>query len=458
MAVQRQKRENFGSRWAVILAMAGSAIGLGNIWRFPYMVGEHGGAAFVLLYVLCTVLISLPVFIAEVMIGRRSRSNSFASMSGLKPGCKIWVFAGWLSIIIPLLISSYYSVIGGWSLEYLFKACSAQFVRVGPEAAEAGFPAFISSPWRPLMFHLLFMGACAFIVARGVRSGIEKFSKLSIPVLFFLIVGMMVYSLFLPGAGEGVKYLLKPDFSQITARSFANALGQSFYSLSLGMGAIITYGSYVHKDEDIVVSSAGTAVSDLLFACLAGLAIMPAVFAAGIEPGAGPGLIFQSIPFIFSSLGTSLPVLSTVASIAFFLAVVVAAMTSLISLFEVGVSFLGEHYGIGRRKGAVILFVLCGAMGSLCSLSFGPLSGITFKGMNIFDICDQFCSNILLLVLAFITVIFAGFALDREDVRDEITNGGTKPRNGRLFPVIYFIIKWVAPIAIAAIFITNFIL
>lgn len=458
MAVQKQKREIFGSRWAVIFAMAGSAIGLGNIWRFPYMVGEHGGAAFVLLYVLATLVVSLPVFIAEVTLGRRSRNSAFGAMSSLKPDRKMWTLAGWLSIIIPLLIASYYSVIGGWSLDFLIKSCSATFVRISPAEAETVFPAFISSTWTPLFFHLLFLALSAFIVARGVRSGIEKFSKYSIPVLFFLILGMIAYSVSLPGAGAGVSYLLKPDFSQISARSFAYALGQSFYSLSLGMGAIITYGSYIHKKEDLVVSSAGTAVSDLLFALLAGMAIMPAVFAAGIEPGAGPGLIFQSIPFIFSSLGAELPVISTTVAIAFFLAIVVAAMTSLMSLLEVGVSFLNERYGLKRWKGALILFFICGGVGCICSLSFGPLAGVTFRGMNIFDMCDGFCSNVLLLILAFLVVIFVGFVMKKEDVRDEITNGGTKEANGKLFPVVYFLIKWVAPIAIAAIFITNFIL
>ena len=452
-----EKREIFGSRLTVIFAMAGSAIGLGNIWRFPFIVGEHGGAAFVLIYILATLLISLPVFLAEVTVGRRARTSSYGAMSSLAPGKGLWKFAGILSVAIPLIIDSYYSVIGGWSLDFLFKSVALEFVKASPESVTDIFGSFISSTWSPIIMHLIFLAACAFIVANGVKAGIEKFSKFTIPVLFVLIVLLIVYSVSLPGASEGVRYLLRPDFSQINARSFAYAVGQSFYSLSLGMGAIITYGSYVKKEENIVTTSAGTAVSDLMFAILAGLAIMPAVFAAGIEPGAGPGLIFQSVPFVFSSMSASHPAVGAVVSIIFFLTIVVAAMTSCITLLEVGVSFLKDRYGINRKKGCVLLFLICGAAGVLCSLSFGPLKGLTLWGMNIFDIFDWLSSNILLLLMAFLTVIFVGFALKKEDVWDEITNSGTKKLNSRLFGFIYFLIKWVTPVAIVIIFITNFI-
>jgi NSS family neurotransmitter:Na+ symporter len=453
-----KKREGFGSRTAVIFAMAGSAIGLGNIWRFPYMVGEHGGAVFVLIYIVATVLFSLPIFIAEVMIGRRSHSNARDAFVRLAPGRKFWKYVSILPILIPTLIASYYSVIGGWSLEYFFKACSLDFLRTAPEAASGLFSGFVSSTWTPVIMHLLFLAASSVVVALGVKAGIEKFSKFILPVLFFLIVAIALYSMSLPGAGEGVKYLFKPDFSEFTPRTFAFALGQSFYSLSLGMGIIITYGSYVRKDENIMVSSAGTAVSDLLFALLAGLAIMPAVFAAGIEPGAGPGLIFQSIPYIFCKMGAQAPEVSTVAAILFFFTVIVAAMTSLISLIEVGTAFLVEKFRMKRGRAVATMFLVCGTAGVLCSLSFGPLKGVLVGGMNIFDIFDWTCSNILLLIMAFLSVVFVGFVMKKEEVRDEFTNGGTKRRNVPLFNAVYFLIKWVAPIAVLLIFFTNFIL
>ena len=453
-----KKREGFGSRTAVIFALAGSAIGLGNIWRFPYMVGEHGGAVFVLIYIITTILFSLPIFIAEVVIGRRSHSNARDAFARLAPGKSFWKHVGFLPVLIPLLIASYYSVIGGWSLEYFFKACSLEFIRISPEAASSSFGAFASSAWTPVLMHLAFFIMSAVVVALGVKAGIEKFSKFILPVLFFLIVAIASYSLSLPGSSEGVKYLFKPDFSEFTPETFAYALGQSFYSLSLGMGIIITYGSYIRKDENILVSSAGTAVSDLLFAMLAGLAIMPAVFAGGIEPGSGPGLIFQSIPFIFTKMGTELPVLSSIAAILFFFTIIVAAMTSLISLIEVGTLYLVEKYSMKRIKAVAIVFCICGAAGVLCSLSFGPLSQVTVAGKTIFDLFDWTCSNVLLLIMAFLAVVFVGFVMKKEEVRDEFTNGGTKRRNAPLFGITYFLIKWVAPVAVLLIFFTNFIL
>ena len=450
------KREKFGGRLAVILAMAGSAIGLGNIWRFPYMVGEHGGAAFVFVYILATILISLPVFLAEVMIGRRSHTNARDAFARLSRHHPFWKAAGYLTILIPTLIASYYSVIGGWSVEYFVKSCGMTFVKTAPEEVSGLFAPFVSSAWTPVVMHLVFLSACVGVVAGGVKSGIEKFSKVSLPVLFVLIIFILGYSVALPGAGAGVRYLLHPDWSELTPRTFAYAMGQSFFSLSLGMGAIITYGSYVSKRENILVTSSGTAVSDLLFAILAGFAIMPAVFAAGIEPGAGPGLIFQTVPYVFSKMAADLPVLSGAVSIIFFLAIIVAAMTSLISLVEVGVSFLMERKGLSRGRACLVVFAICGTLGTLCSLSFGPLANATVAGMSIFDLLDWVCSNILLLVMALLAVIFVGWILPKRVVRDEFTNGGSV--NGRVFPVVYFLIKWVAPIAVVIIFFTNFIL
>lgn len=452
------KRESFGSRAAVVMAMAGSAIGLGNLWRFPYIVGENGGAAFIIVYIAATLVVSLPVFFTEFVIGRKSGRGAYESMSSLRPGKPFWKVAGFMCILTAVLICSYYSVIGGWSIDFLLKSSMAEFTGNSSGEVTSIFGKVVSAPFEPIFMHLLFLGTSAYIVARGVKSGIEKFSKICIPVLFFLILLIIVYSVMLPGAGEGVRYLVKPDFSQITPKALAYALGQSFYSLSLGMGAIITYGSYVHKDENIVAIGSMTAVSDLLFAILAGFAIMPAVFAAGLEPGAGTGLIFQSIPYIFSSMSEHLPIISTIISIAFFLAIVVAAMTSCISLLEIMVSFLNEKIGLSRTKASIFSFILCGGLGCICSLSFGPLSGIRLADKVIFDIMDWFCSNVMLLISALFFVIFVGFVMKKEDVKNELTNNGTKRMNVKLSNLIFFQIKWVAPIAIVAIFVANFIL
>lgn len=441
------KREKFGSRIAVVFAMAGSAIGLGNLWRFPYLAGEQGGAAFVFIYVAATILISLPVFISEVIIGRRSRRNASDAMITLAPDKKFWRYVKYLPVIIPTIIASYYSVIGGWSADFFFRSCALDFTNTDPSSVSSVFGEMVSSPWRPLVMHLVFLLVCTFIVAGGVKSGIEKFSKVSLPVLFVLIVIIAIYSISLPGASAGVQYLLKPDFSSVTPSTFAYAMGQSFYSLSLGMGTIITYGSYVSKKDSIVSDGAATAGFDLFFALLAGLAVMPAVFAAGIEPGSGPGLIFQSIPFVFAKMAETMPVLSAVVAILFFLTIVVAAMTSLISLIEVGVAFLIEKFGFSRVKSCVLIFTVCAVLGSLCAIEGGVL-----------DLLDWSASNILLILMSLLVVIFVGFIMKRDDVKAEFTNNGELKAPARIFPVFYFLLRWVAPLAILLIFVSNFIL
>ena len=449
-----KERENFGSRMAVIMALAGSAIGLGNIWRFPYLVGQDGGAAFVIIYVICTLVISLPIFFAESVIGRRSGANCRGAFIELGKGTA-WPYLGFLMVFTPLWIVSYYSVVGGWSLEYLVQALRLDFVRLGPDAVSGSFERFITRTWAPLACHLTFLAVTVAIVALGVKSGIEKFSKICLPVLFVLVVLIAVYSVTLPGAQEGVAYLFKPDFSNLTLRSCLDALGQSFFSLSLGMGIIITYSSYVSKKENLMVSGAGTAISDLLFAILAGVAIMPAVFAAGIEPGSGPGLIFDTIPYIFAQMGLNAPVVSSIAAILFFLTILFAALTSSVSLIEVGVAYLTEERGFKRGWACVFLFVVTGALGVLCSLSFGPLAGTKVFGMGFFDLFDTFASNVLLTVGGLLVVLFVGWKLPKADVFDELTNGGTKRRNVRLFNFFYFLIKYVAPVGVAVLIIST---
>ena len=449
-----KERENFGSRMAVIMALAGSAIGLGNIWRFPYLVGQDGGAAFVIIYVICTLVISLPIFFAESVIGRRSGANCRGAFIELGKGTA-WPYLGFLMVFTPLWIVSYYSVVGGWSLEYLVQALRLDFVRLGPDAVSGSFERFITRTWAPLACHLTFLAVTVAIVALGVKSGIEKFSKICLPVLFVLVVLIAVYSVTLPGAQKGVAYLFKPDFSKLTLRSCLDALGQSFFSLSLGMGIIITYSSYVSKKENLMVSGAGTAISDLLFAILAGVAIMPAVFAAGIEPGSGPGLIFDTIPYIFAQMGLEAPILSSIAAILFFVTILFAALTSSVSLIEVGVAYLTEERGFKRGWACVFLFVVTGALGVLCSLSFGPLAGTKVFGMGFFDLFDTFASNVLLTVGGLLVVLFVGWKLPKADVFDELTNGGTKRRNVRLFNFFYLLIKYVAPVGVAVLIIST---
>jgi NSS family neurotransmitter:Na+ symporter len=449
-----KERENFGSRMAVIMAFAGSAIGLGNIWRFPYLVGQDGGAAFVIIYVIATLVISLPIFFAESVVGRRTGANCRGAFIELGKGTA-WPYLGFLMVFTPLWIVSYYSVVGGWSLEYLVQAIRLDFIHTSPDAMSGSFERFISRTWAPLGFHLAFLAVTVAIVALGVKSGIEKFSKICLPILFALVVLIAVYSLTLPGAQKGLAYLFKPDFSKVTIGTCLDALGQSFYSLSLGMGIIITYSSYVSKKENLMASGVGTAVSDMLFAILAGVAIMPAVFAAGIEPGSGPGLIFDTLPYIFAQMGLEMPWLSSIAAILFFLTILFAALTSSISLIEVGVAYLTEERGFKRGWACVFLFVITGALGGLCSLSFGPLADVKVLGRGFFDLFDTIASNVLLTVGGLLVVLFVGWKMPRADVFDELTNGGTKRRNVRLFNFFYFLIRYIAPVGLLVLILSN---
>lgn len=448
-----KKRERFGSRFAVIAAMAGSAVGLGNIWRFPYVLGQYGGAAFIMVYIAASLLVALPIFFAESVIGRRSGRDTYGAMQLLAPGTA-WKWAGLLTILSPLLILSYYSVVGGWSVEFLFKSLSFSFTeKAAAEEVSGYFGKFISSTWQPLLSHTLFMALVAGVVLGGVKNGIERFSKVAMPLLFVLILFIVGYSLTLPGSRAGVEYLVKPDFSKLTADAYAAALGQAFFSLSLGVGTVLTYASYVKKEENLVVSGVGTAVSDLLFAMIAAFAVMPAVFAAGIEPGSGPGLVFQTLPYIFNTMSQAMPITSALVSIAFFLTILAAALTSAISMLEVGVAYLVDEKGMERRKATLLLALGTWLLGVLCSLSFGPLAGVKLLGLRFFDFLDSLCSVWLLPLGGLLFTLFVGWWMSKADIRDELTNGGTC--NVRLFGLVYFLMRYLAPVGILVVFLTN---
>ncbi len=428
-----KKREQFTGRLAVVLAMAGSAIGLGNIWRFPYLVGQNGGAAFILVYIVACALLAIPVFLSECVIGRRGGNSTFGAMRKLAPGSN-YRWAGMITVITPILLLSFYSVVGGWSVDYLLKACTLRFT----QDSTGLFESLLSSTWEPIFMHTAFMVGTAIVILLGVKKGIERFTKVTMPLLFILIIIIVVFGLTLPGAGKGVEYLVKPDFSKITPSVITSAMGQAFFSMSLGVGTILTYASYVSKEENLMVSAGGTAVFDLLFALLAGFAVMPAVFAAGIQPGQGPGLLFDTLPYIFSQMT---PWVGAVISILFFLSVLVAALTSSISLLEVGVAYLVEEKGVSRTKATIGLGAIVWAIGVACSLSGG-----------FFDFLDHLCSDWLMPFGGLLFAMFVGWKMSRADVRDELTNGGT--RNRTLFNVVYFLIRYFAPIGILGIFLT----
>ena len=443
-------REKFGSRFGVLMAMVGSAVGLGNMWRFPYMVGEYGGAAFIFVYILCVFFLCLPIFFAEFIIGRRSQANAFRAFERLAPGTP-WKWVGLAAVTAPVVILSYYSVIGGWSIQYFFKSCTFGFTeRVTQEYLDTMFAGFISSTWAPILGHTFFLIVTSLVILGGVKSGIERFGKVMMPLLYIIVLIIAVWTATLPGASEGLSFLFNPDFSKIDASVCAAALGQAFFSLSLGYGTMLTYASYVSKKEDIAKASTTIAFSDLLFSLIASCAIMPAVFAFGLNTQGGPGLVFQTLPYIFSQMP-----LGGLVAILFFLSLIVAALTSSISLFEVGVAYLSEEKKMSRKKAVGVLFVLIWPVGVLCSLSFGPLADIKLFGRSIFDFFDNLTSNILMTLGSLLTVLFVGWRLKKTDVYAEFTNGGTLSTNVKIFRVLWFLISYVAPLAIITIFISG---
>ena len=443
-------RDSFGSRFGALVAMAGSAVGLGNLWRFPYLVGENGGAAFIIVYILLSFLICLPIFISEFVVGRRSQKNAYAAFRDLSGG-SAWRWVGLFTIMVPLIVLSYYSVIGGWSVDYLLKSVTFSFTGGESQSAMATmFSDMVSSTWAPLLAHTGFLLATMLIVVVGIKDGIEKFSKVMMPLLFVIVIAIAIYSVTLPGAKAGLDYLFNPDFSKINGEAIAAALGQAFFSLTLGFGTIMTYASYVDKKENIMFQSTATAVSDLMFALIAGTAIMPAVFAFGINPQSGPGLVFETLPYVFGQM----PAGGFIA-ILFFLALLVAALTSSISMLEVAVAYLVEEKNLSRISACVVLFVICWVVGAVCSLSFGPLSHVEIAGGNIFDFFDDLSSNILMTLGSLLTVLFVGWRLKKTDVYDEFTNGGTLSRNAKIFGVLWFLIRYICPVVIIAIFVSG---
>lgn len=443
------KRDGFGSRFGVLVAVAGSAIGLGNLWRFPYLVGNNGGAAFIVVYITLAIVLCLPIMISEFIIGRRTQSNAIGAIKKLAPKSG-WLSIGVISVATAFMISCFYSVVGGWTLEYIVKSFSSGFLVNDSGALTKTFSSFTTSSVRPAVMMLIYLAINAFIVSAGIKNGIEKYAKILMPALFVLIIILAIRSLTLPGAQAGLSFLFNPDFSKLTAGSVLAALGQAFFSLSVGMGCIITYGSYVDKKENLMNISLTTAIADTTFAILAGLAIIPAVFAFGISPGEGPGLVFITLPQIFAQMP-----FGHVISFAFFVILLVAAITSSISLLEVVVAYFVEELKMSRRVATLITFSVIGLFGVLCSLSLGELKEMTLFGKNMFDLFDYTTSNIMLPVGGLLIVLFVGWKIRREDVRDELFNGGVIPFKKTLFNWIIIGIKFLAPIAIAFILLNG---
>lgn len=425
---------------------------MGNVWRFPYETGNHGGAAFILVYLGCVLLLGLPILIAEFLIGRHSRANTAGAYQKLAPGTQ-WRWVGRMSVLAGFLILSYYAVVSGWTLEYILQAATNSFA--GKTSADfiASFQAFSSNPWRPVLWLIVFLLATHVIIVKGVEKGIEKASKIMMPALFIILLVLAACSVSLPGAMEGVEFLMKPDFSKVDGSVFLSAMGQSFYSLSLGMGCLCTYASYFSKDTNLPKTALSVGVITTCVSILAGFIIFPAAFSVGIQPDSGPSLIFITLPNVFQQAFSGIPVIACALSVLFYILLAMAALTSTISLHEVVTAYLHEEFHLSRRKAAWLVTGGCTFLGIFCSLSLGVLKGYTVFGLGIFDLFDFVTAKIMLPLAGMCISIFTGWYLDRRVVWGEITNDGTL--KVPVYRAVIFILKYIAPVIVSLIFINE---
>ncbi|MCA1756676.1 MAG: sodium-dependent transporter [Bacteroidales bacterium] len=438
-------RDSFGSKLGVIAAAAGSAVGLGNIWRFPYVTGQNGGGAFLLIYLMFILAIGFPVMLAELTIGRRAQRNALGSFRKLAPG-KPWYMVGMMGIVAAFMILAFYSTIAGWTLEYLVQAVTNSFDGKTAGELKTSFEKFQGGTFRPLVWQVVFMFLTGYIVFSGVKNGIEKYTKILMPVLLLLIIVICIRSLTLPGAKEGLVFLFKPDFSKITWPVILDALGQAAFSLSIGMGTLITYGSYIQKDNNLPVTALQVSATDTIIAILAGVMIFPAVFAFNIDPAEGFGLVFIVLPNIFEQMAGGY-----FFGILFFILLAIAALTSTVSVLEVVVAYFSEELKMTRHRATIIAAVAITFVGLFATLSFGPLSGFKILDRTIFGWFDFLSANILLPLGAIFIVVFVGWVLGKKNVREELSNDGTVKLP--LLNIFMWIIKLVAPLAIAMVFI-----
>ncbi len=447
MPEQVRKRDSFASKFGVIAAAAGSAVGLGNIWRFPYITGENGGGAFILIYLFFVVVIGIPAMMAELIIGHRAKRNAIGSFRVLKPHSP-WILVGYVGVITGFLILAFYSTIAGWTLHYTYLAIIDTFSNKTPEQLANIFEKFHTSALLPVFWQVVFMIFTAGIVIAGVSKGIEKYTKILMPLLFVILIILDIRAVTLPGANAGLEFLFKPDFSKVTSATVLEALGQAFFSLSLGMGVLITYGSYIEKDNKLLNVASEVALFDTLVAIMAGIAIFPAVFAFHLAPQEGPGLVFKTLPAIFQQMPAGY-----FFAILFFLLLFVAALTSSISLLEVVVAAMTEELKMSRKNATLIGSITITILGIFATLSFGKLSSVLIFNKTIFELLDFVSSNILLPLGGLFIVLFVGWVMKKDEVLDELSN---KRKYGVPYLGTYlFLVRFVVPIAIAFIFLYS---
>lgn len=451
---KRTDNNNFAGKIGAILATAGSAVGLGNVWRFPTETGANGGAAFLLIYIGFMLLLATPIMIAELTIGRHGQRDvlyAFRKMNGSKGN---WAFMGYLPVVAGILVLSYYAVVAGWTLEYAFRAGVNDFAGKTQEEFSNDFSQFISDPLRPLTWIFLILAMTFGIVALGIQKGIESGAKIMMPALFIFLAILVVCSLTLPDASIGLTFLLKPDFSKVTQHTILSAMGQSFFTLSVGICCLCTYACYFRKDVDLFKDGLNVAVIDTVVAVMSGLIIFPAVYSVpGLSPDAGPSLVFITLPNVFQRVFAGMPVLAYIFSLLFYLLLVMAALTSSISMLEMSSSYFHKEKNMSRAKSALIMTAICMTLAIACSFSFGIWRDYTVFHLGFFDLFDFIIAKIFMPIGGLLICIYLGWSVKGDVVYNEVTNNRTITQP--LYPLFMFIIRYFAPICILMIFISE---
>lgn len=441
----KEKRTGFATRLGAIAATVGSAVGLGNIWRFPYQAGDNGGGAYILVYLLCVVLLGIPIMMSEFIIGRSTHKNMKGAIQELTPGSPFKIFS-YFAVFGALLICGYYSVVCGWVLEYLWNSTSGNLLGHSPEQYENIFGSLVGSPLRCVMWTMLFLLLNFAVLSRGIQKGVERMANIMMPLLFVLLIVFCVNSLMLPGSMKGMEFLFHPNFNALGWKGVVDAMGQAFMSLSLGVACLITYSSYFKDDSSLMKDAVTISSLDTLVAILAGIVIFPAVFSFGMKPNAGPKLIFEILPTIFQQMPGG-----TIWAVLFFLLLFFASITSTISLSEIPITFMVDEYKISRRKALILTGAQMTVIAVLSALSFSTLGDVKLFGKNIFDFLDYVGPNIFMLLGGLVTAIYVGWILKKDVIHNQLTNGG-KYRSGFVEKYIIFCLRFIAPIAIIIIF------
>ena len=445
--MNNETRDTFSGKFGVFMSVIAAAVGLGSIWRFPYLLGVNGGGAFLVIYIAFMLIIGLPVMISEFVIGRRGQGNVFRSYKALSPR-SYWYLAGFMGILTCLIVLAFYSTISGWAFQYMMRSAMNIFSTPVEVDHRQYFETFTSGAVLPLVWMFTFMILTVIIVMFGVQKGIEKYSKILMPVLFFSLIALAIKGLSLPGSLEGLKFLFYPDFSKINTSTILSALGQAAFSMGIGGGMMITFGSYIKKDENLPRMAFSVTLVDIIIAVIAAIAIFPAVFAFGMHPEEGPGLVYIVYPAIFEQMHGG-----NIFALSFFFMLIIAAITSAVPTLEVLVAFLREEFKMKRSTATLLSAVFPAFLGIFTTLSFGRLNSVKIFGLTIFECSNFFTSNILLPFGLFSVVIFLGWFYNKDHVKDEINNQGKL--SSRLFPVFLFLLRYIAPACVLFVFLKG---